>query len=400
MCYFSYDLGSGILESKTDEKPPVSGESTKTNNKIKKKKKKIKNREELDRDSEKIDSALKEIVDDFLTKILVVGVGGAGNNAISRLMETKALPPVIQTLAVNTDALDLLYSHSNEKLLIGKKITGGLGAGNDPEVGEACARADLDTIKETFSPYDFIFVCTGLGGGTGTGAAPVIAEVARSTGALTLTLCTLPFIVEGRYRMENALIGLDKLMQVSDAAIIIPNEKLFDISLDMTLTEAFKVGDEILINGVLSVAELMTKPGLVNADFADIRAILKDSGFALIGFGEGYDENRAFEAVENALHHPLLDVDIRSARGALINISSSNLTLNEVNKILGRVTEEFDSPEVEIIWGAIIDSELRNTLRATLIISGIKNTHKNTMSSLRNRLRLHSDVELGLDQLP
>ncbi|HDN82801.1 MAG TPA: cell division protein FtsZ, partial [Candidatus Altiarchaeales archaeon] len=283
--------------------------------KEKSEKKEVKTAKVIDTDDE-----LRRIVEGIKTSIKVVGTGGAGNNTVTRLFEMGLEGGDI--IAVNTDALDLLYAKASTKILIGASITGGIGAGNNPEIGEQCADADINKIAEALEGADMVFITCGLGGGTGTGSAPVIAEVAREMGALTVAVVTLPFTVEGRKRAENALIGLKKLRKHADTVIVIPNDRLLEIAPNLPLNDAFKVADELLANAVKGITEMVTKAGLVNLDFADIRAVMKDGGTAMIGLGSSSRdtpiEERARESVEKALRSPLLDTDISTAKGALV----------------------------------------------------------------------------------
>ncbi|MDD1778328.1 MAG: cell division protein FtsZ [Candidatus Helarchaeota archaeon] len=312
-----------------------------------------------------VDSELEELLKQSKARILVVGVGGAGNNAISRLMEVGI--EGAQTLAVNTDAQDLLYTTADKKLLIGRKITHGLGAGNNPKVGEAAAQESAESIKEALDA-DMVFITCGLGGGTGTGAAPIIADLAHQNGALTISIVTLPFEVEGVKKKVNAKAGLERLAKVSDTIIILPNEKLLDIAPDLSLSEAFRVIDEVLIQGAKNLTELVTKPGFINLDFADVRNTLKNSGEALIGIGQA---NKAVDAALNALNNPLLDLDYRNAKKVLLHIASSNsLSLQETESVMRTVLQELNG-DIEVKWGAVFDPNLKNNIRVTAIISGI-----------------------------
>jgi cell division protein FtsZ len=320
------------------------------------------------------DEELRRIVEGIRTSIRVVGCGGAGSNTIDRLLDMGVEGG--EVIALNTDALHLLYSKAQTKILIGTSVTGGVGAGNDPEVGEQCAEADVDKISGALQGADLVFVTCGLGGGTGTGSAPVVAEVAKELQALTIAIVTLPFSVEGHVRAENALRGLKKLRKYADTVIVIPNDRLLDIAPNLPLNAAFKVADELLANSVKGITEMVTKPGLVNLDFADVRAIMKDGGTAMIGLGSSAKdtpmESRSRESVEKALTSPLLDTDISNANGALINIiGSRDMTLEEAEEIV-RIVSERISPEAEIIWGAQIEDNLdRNVIKTLLILSGV-----------------------------
>jgi cell division protein FtsZ len=321
------------------------------------------------------DEELLKIVEGIRASVKVIGCGGAGSNTIDRIVDMGIEGGDV--IAVNTDALHLLYNKAPTKVLIGGTVSGGIGAGNDPEVGEKCAEADMSRLSEVLTGADLAFVTCGLGGGTGTGSAPVIAEVAKDLGALTIGVVTLPFSVEGKYRARNALIGLKKLRKNADVVIVIPNDKLLELVPNLPLNAAFKVADELLANAVKGITEMVTKPGLVNLDFADLRTTLKNGGTAMIGIGASSKDapmdERAKESVEKAINSPLLDTDISTSTGALINIiGSSDMTLEEAEQIVGIVAANI-SPEAQIIWGAQIDDTLeRNVVKTLVILSGVK----------------------------
>ena len=310
-----------------------------------------------------LDEELLKIIEGSRANIIVVGTGGAGNNTISRLNEIGI--EGAKTITVNTDAQDLFYSTADKKLLLGRQTCGGLGAGGEPTVGEESAEESEEDIREELEGADMVFVTCGLGGGTGTGSAPVISKVAKKAGALTVAVATMPFSAEGVKRRENAEIGLEKLQENADTVIVIPNDKLLEVAPNLPLNKAFMASsDEILGRAVKGITELITKPGLISLDFADISSIMKGSGMAMIGMGESESGDRAIESVHEALSSPLLDIDISNAKGALINISgSSDLTLNEAD------------PEANIIWGAQIDEELQNMIRTTIVVSGVKSQY-------------------------
>jgi len=319
-----------------------------------------------------MDAELEELLAKQRATIKVVGCGGAGNNTINRITEVGVAGA--ETIAINTDAQDLLYTSADKKILIGKELTHGLGAGSIPKIGEDAARETEHDIKKALEGADMVFVTCGLGGGTGTGSAPVAAEVAKKLGALVVGIVTMPFTMEGHRRYENATIGLEKMEQASDTLIVIPNDKLLELAPDLPLHTAFKVADEILTNAVKGIAELVTKPGLVNLDFADIRAVMGKGGVAMIGVGESDTDNRAIEAVEKAISNPLLDVDITGANGALINVlGGPDMTLNEARMVVETVSEKLDE-DARIIWGAQISEDLQKTIRAMLIVTGVKST--------------------------
>lgn len=318
------------------------------------------------------DEELADLLESVSARILVVGVGGAGNNAMTRLMEVGV--EGAETLAVNTDAQDLYFCNSHHKLLLGKESCGGLGAGNDPDVGETAALETYDAIKEVVQA-DLVFITAGMGGGTGTGAAPHIAKAAKENGALTVAIVCLPFEVEGATRKKNARRGLNALMEHVDTLIAIPNEKLLEIAPDLSMPEAFMVADEVLVRAVKGIAELISKPGLVNLDFADVRTTMRNGGVSIIALGEGQGEERAEEAVYNALRNPLIDVSIENARNILVNVSgSADLQLMEAKRVVELVTEQAN-PDAEVIYGALIIPELEDRLRVTIIASGVNSPY-------------------------
>jgi len=324
---------------------------------------------EIRKKEEKKDKAIEEFLKKRRTIIKVVGCGGAGNNTVTRLMEVGIRGA--ETIAINTDAQDLLYTVADKKILIGKNLTGGSGAGADPKLGMEATRENKEDIKKALEGADMIFVTCGLGGGTGTGSAPVVADIAKRLGALTVGIVTLPFSMEGKVRMNNALFGLEQLEKVVDTLIVIPNDKLLEIVPDVSLVTAFKIADEILVNAVKGITELVTKPGLINLDFADVRAIMSEGGLAMIGMGESDSENRAYESVEKALNNPLITVDIEGATGALINVvGGPNLTIKEANQIVEMVSKRL-AQDAKIIWGAQIEKSLGDKVRTLLIVTGV-----------------------------
>lgn len=323
------------------------------------------------------DESLTKMLEDSKARIAVVGVGGSGCNTMQRMSEVGILGTT--SFAINTDAQDLLKVKADRKILIGKKLTRGLGAGSNPSVGEASAQESLEELRDNLEEFDLVFITCGMGGGTGTGAAPVISEISKkSAKALTVAVVTLPFTVEGKKRAENAMHGLVNMKQHADTIIVIPNDKILEIAPDLPLNAAFKVADEVLTNAVKGITELITKPGLINLDFADLRTILEKGGAAMIGLGEsgtqnGPSEARALEAVENALTSPLLDVDISGANRALINVvGGSDMTLREAELIVEAVAAKINS-HAHIIWGAMIDETLpKNQIQAMVVIAGGK----------------------------
>jgi len=344
--------------------------------------------------SEKLkeDEELLQIVEKIKTKIKVVGAGGAGNNTVTRLMQVGITGA--ETVAINTDAQDLLYTDAHKKVLIGRETTCGLGAGANPKVGMEAAKENKEDIKKALQGADLVFLTAGLGGGTGTGSLPVVAEVAKKLGALTVAIVTLPFSMEGKQRMMNAKEGLENLKNVTDTLIVIPNNKLLEIVPDVSIATAFKVCDEILVNAVKGITELVTKPGLVNLDFADLRAIMQSGGLAMIGMGESDTENRALEAVEKALNNPLLSVDVDGATGALIDvIGGPDITIKESQQIAEAIANRL-SPDAKIIWGVQIDKSLEDTIKALVVVTGIK-----SQQILGGKGSKEKDIEkiLGID---
>ncbi len=343
-----------------------------------------------------LDAELEQLLTTQKAKIKVVGAGGGGNNSINRMSEIGIAGA--ETVAVNTDAQDLLYTNADHKILLGRELTKGLGAGSMPQIGEEAAKESEHEIKQKIAGADMVFVTCGLGGGTGTGSAPVVADIAKKLGALTVAIVTIPFSMEGQRRYENAVIGLERLATVVDTLIVIPNDKLLELAPDLPLHTAFKVADEILTNAVKGIAELVTKTGLVNLDFADIRAVMGKGGVAMIGIGESDSEQRANEAVEKAITNPLLDVDIQGASGALINVSGgSDMTLDEAKKVVETVSEKLDE-NAKLIWGAQISEDLENTIRVLLIVTGVDSPQIfGTKHTLSDKNRTEIENELGIE---
>jgi len=342
-----------------------------------------------------LDEELEELVIRQKARIRVVGCGGGGGNTIDRMSEVGITGA--ETIAVNTDAQDLLYVNADKKILIGKDLTSGLGAGSIPKVGEDAAKESEKEIKDSLSGADMVFITCGLGGGTGTGAAPVVAEVAKKLGILTIAVVTMPFAMEGSRRYENAVYGLERLEATTDTLIVIPNDKLLELCPRLPLHTAFKVADEILTNAVKGIAELITKTGLVNLDFADVKAVMGNGGVAMIGVGESDSDNRAIESVEKAINNPLLDVDITGATGALINISGgSSLTLDEARRIVETVTERLDE-DARTIWGAQISEDLDKTIRTLLIVTGVRSPQIFGSKPKSKNIQKTTEAELGIE---
>lgn len=316
------------------------------------------------------DKEIRQFLELQKAKVRVFGIGGGGNNTISRMMEIGIKGA--DMVAINTDAQDLLYTSATSKILIGKELTFGLGAGSDPKIGQEAAKESESEIRKRMQGANLIFITCGLGGGTGTGAAPVIAEVAKKLGLLTIAVVTLPFTIEGKRRWENAMLGLERLEDLVDTLIVIPNDKLLELAPDLPLQTAFKIADEILTNSVKGMTELITNPGLVNLDFADIKTVMTNAGVAMIGVGESDSKNRAQDAIEKAINNPLLDIEIEGATGALVNISGGkDMSLDEAKEIIEYVNTKLGDG-AKLIWGASISEDMGTNLRVMLIMTGVK----------------------------
>ncbi len=341
-----------------------------------------------------VDEELQNIIASQRARIKIIGCGGAGNNTVTRISELGVYGA--KTIAINTDAQDLLYADAEEKILIGKQLTKGMGAGSIPKLGEEAALENEKEINSAAENSDLVFVTCGLGGGTGTGSIPIVAGAAKNTGALTIAIVTLPFTAEGMKRCENAINGLDKLEKNVDSLIIIPNDKLLEISPGLSMHEAFKLADTILADSVKGIIELITKVGLVNLDIADLRAVMKNSGIALIGIGESDSDNRAEESVARAINNPLLEIEISGATGALINImGGKDLKLDEAKTIVETVTKRLDMSS-RVIWGAQINDELEKTLKILLIVTGAKTGSSSTLKKIREAKKEEIEKSLGI----
>ncbi len=315
------------------------------------------------------DEDLVAVLEQLTTVIRVIGCGGGGSNTIERLAETGI--EGAELFAMNTDAQHLLHINADRRVLIGRRTTRGLGAGSLPSIGEEAARESIDEIRAAVEGADMVFITCGLGGGTGTGAAPVVAEVAREMGALTISVVTLPFAAEGAIRMANADAGLKRLREVSDTAIVVPNDRLLEVVPDLPLQAAFKVADEVLMRSVKGITELITRPGLINLDFADVRTIMSNGGVAMIGLGEAEGEMKSKDSVIKALRSPLLDVDISGATSALVNVvGGSSMSISDAETVVEEVYDRIN-PDARIIWGAQIDPSLDNTIRTMLVVTGV-----------------------------
>ncbi len=309
---------------------------------------------------------------DGIAQVKVIGVGGGGSNAVNRMYSQRV--PGVEYLVINTDAQHLLLLDVPVKVRIGDNLTRGLGVGGDPEIGRAAAEESREEIYEAVRNADMVFIACGMGGGTGTGAAPVVAEVARETGALTIGVVTKPFGFEGRRRSQNADDGLSRLQENVDTLIVIPNDRLAS-TCDETVTasSAFEMADNILRMGVQSIAELVTVAGEINLDFADVKSIMSGTGPAWMAIGTAGGDNRAVDAAKAAINSPMLDVSIAGAKGALFNITGdSSLTLREVQLAADVISEAVD-PEANIIFGMVTDNTLEDHIRVTIIATGLPN---------------------------
>ena len=305
----------------------------------------------------------------YLAVIKVVGIGGGGVNAVNRMIEVGLKG--VEFIAINTDAQALLMSDADVKLDIGRDLTRGLGAGADPGVGRQAAEEHRDEIEEVLKGSDMVFITAGKGGGTGTGGAPIVAEIAKSMGALTIGVVTRPFTFEGRQRALRAEEGISNLKDKVDTLIVIPNDRLLDVGNETTsVLEAFRMADEVLLQGVQGITDLITTPGLINLDFADVRAVMTDAGSSLMGIGQARGEGRSAEAAKAAISSPLLEASIDGARGVLINVAGgSDLGMFEVNEAASIISKSAH-PDANIIYGMVIDDTLGDEVRVTVIAAG------------------------------
>ncbi len=317
-----------------------------------------------------VDEELEAVLRDLRTTIKIVGIGGAGCNTINRTVQAGV--EGADLYAANTDAQHLLYIRAPNKILLGRHTTRGLGAGALPHVGEEAAREAEPQIRALMEGADMAFITCGEGGGTGTGGAPVVARVAKEMGALTVAICTLPFRAEGVIRRENAEWGLEKLRRYTDTLIMIPNDRLLELVPRLPLAAAFKVADEVLMRSIKGISEIVTRPGLVNLDFNDIRTVMGEGGVAMMGMGESQSEERAEEAVEQAINSPLLEVDVSGASAALVNVTGGvDMSVYEAERVAEYVQERI-SPDARIIWGATVDKSLEHRLRVMVVLTGVE----------------------------
>jgi len=321
--------------------------------------------------------ALIKTLSSQFAKIKVIGIGGGGNNAINSMISDEKIEGV-DFVAINTDSQVLLNSLAPVKVQIGQKLTRGLGAGGNPEIGQKAAEESKDKIKEILQDTDMLFITGGMGGGTCTGAAPIIADIAKNQlGILTIAIVTKPFLFEGTRRMTNALQGISLLKKNVDTLIVIPNQKVLEIVKDKaTFQEALKTADSVLSRGTKAISELITTPGLINLDFADVKSIMAEAGSALMGVGEAEGENRSIKAIKSAIESPLIEVDIEGARGVLINITGgSDLTIAEIEESAQKITQ-LAAPDANILFGATVDEKLKGKIKIIVIATGFDDRPK------------------------
>ncbi|WP_231184072.1 cell division protein FtsZ [Haladaptatus sp. DYF46] len=316
------------------------------------------------------DEELQDVLKELQTNITVVGCGGGGGNTVNRMAEEGIHGASL--VAANTDVQHLVEIEADTKILMGEQKTSGRGAGSLPQVGEEAALESQEEIYDAIQGSDMVFVTAGLGGGTGTGSAPVVAKAAREAGALTIAIVTTPFTAEGEVRRTNAEAGLERLRDVSDTVIVVPNDRLLDSVGKLPVKQAFKVADEVLMRSVKGITELITKPGLVNLDFADVRTVMEKGGVAMIGLGESDSDQKAQDSVKSALRSPLLDVDISGAKSALVNVTGGNdMSIEEAEGVVEQIYDRID-PDARIIWGTSIDESLDGTMRTMIVVTGVQ----------------------------
>ena len=330
------------------------------------------------------DEELASVVEDLETKITVVGCGGAGGNTVTRMAEAGIHGAKL--VAANTDAQHLATEvDADEKILIGRQRTGGRGAGSVPKIGEEAAQENLEDINNSIDDSDMVFITAGLGGGTGTGSAPVVAQAAQDQGALTIAIVTIPFTAEGERRRANADAGLERLRAVADTVIVIPNDRLLDYAPNMPLQDAFKICDRVLMRSVKGMTELITKPGLVNVDFADVKTIMENGGVAMIGLGESDSENKATDSMRSALRSPLLDVNFEGANSALVNVvGGPDMSIEEAEGVVEEIYDRID-PDARIIWGASVNDEFDGKMETMVVVTGVESPQIYGKSEVESR---------------
>lgn len=333
-----------------------------------------------------------EVSGDGLAKIKVIGVGGGGNNAISRMKES-GLVKGVEFIAINTDKQALDSLNTDQQLQIGVKLTRGLGSGGNPEIGEKAAEESKSEIENILQGADMVFVTAGMGGGTGTGAAPVVAQIAKDMGILTVSVVTKPFMFEGRNRQVQAESGVDRLKKAVDTLIIVPNDKLLQMAEKRTsFIESFKMADKVLLDGIKGISDLIAVPNIINLDFADVQSVMKEQGVAHMGIGFASGENRAIEAAKAAIKSPLLETSIDGAKAVLINITSSDLGLLEVQEAADLIKEHVDV-DANIIFGAGLDENLKDEVKITVIGTGFDFNKISSSSSNNDKKNKNKDNE-------
>jgi cell division protein FtsZ len=343
----------------------------------------------ISQQSSSADAELLDLLQKLKTNIKIIGCGGGGSNTINRIAQEGISGA--ELYAANTDAQHLLAVRAPHKILLGRRSTRGLGAGALPKVGEESAMEAEEELRKALLDANIVFVTAGMGGGTGTGSAPYVAKIAKDIGALTIAVTTIPFRGEGKMRMENAEWGLDRLRNNADTVIVIPNDRLLELCPRLSINAAFKVADEVLMRAIKGITELITKPGLVNLDFNDLKTIMKGAGVAMIGMGEGDDEDRVEHAINEAINSPLIDVDISGATGALVNVTGGeNMSISEAEKV-AEIIQSRVSANARIIWGAAVDPALRDTVRVMVVITGVKS--KNIIGPREDRSKKVVDVD-------
>jgi cell division protein FtsZ len=335
---------------------------------------------------------MMQLPQNYLAVIKVVGIGGGGVNAVNRMIEAGLRG--VEFIAVNTDAQTLLMSDAEVKLDIGRETTRGLGAGSDPEVGQRASSEHSDEIEEILKGADMVFITAGEGGGTGTGGAPVVAEIARNLGALTIGVVTRPFGFEGRKRATQADLGITELKKAVDTLIVVPNDRLLQVAdPDTPMVDAFRMADQVLYQGVDGITSLITTPGLINLDFADVKSVMAGAGSALMGIGLGSGGDRATEAAKSAISSPLLESSIDGAKGVLLSIAGpTDLTLHEVNQAADAITK-VAHPDANIIFGAVVDDALGEEVRVTVVAAGFDKSAPTAAESTRFESRLSRLLE-------
>lgn len=351
--------------------------------------------ESIINDSENDGKTSQNLDDVKDARILVVGIGGAGNNQVTRIQNKEVAGA--ETVAINTDKQHLEMSSADRKILVGKDLTRGLGAGGEPETGARSAEENRAELRNLFKEADMVFLTAGMGGGTGTGATPVLAEIAKKEDCIVIGTVTMPFEIEGA-RMSKAEDGLYRLRKHVDTAIVIENDKLLDIAGDMPLDQAFGVADELITTMIKGITETISKPSLVNLDYADVQAIMNEGGVAVVGYGESNTSNKGEEAIHEALSNPLLDVEFDGANGALLHVAGGeDLTLNEINDVGQKVTDKLNK-QAQVIWGARIKEDLKGKMQVISIITGVKSPYVLGEIDEEEESEVTGDVEdLGLE---